>query len=328
MERLSGSMTRARRTLSALALAAAVGCARPAPLGTAPVVDSAAAAAEGRIAADVAWLAAPARQGRYAGTPQSDSTAAYLVRRYQALGLTGAFPAECSPSVQCAAAYVQPFTSEDGAGHNVAARIPGTDSSVADEYVIVGAHADHIGHSAWLSLDPERGSVVRPGADDNASGTAAVLELARRLAAHPTRRSVLVVHFDAEELGLLGSKAFVARPPVPRGAVRLMVNFDMVGRLRGRTLFVEVDRGGRALAALVDSAARADSLRATSTAGTKGRSDHATFDEWGVPAVALFTGYHDDYHSATDVPSRVNVRGIRRVVDVAESIVRTVADRP
>lgn len=305
---------------AALLLALATACAGARTPAPAPTPAERASAA--RIAADVAWLAAPERAGRPTGSAASDSTAAYLARRYRTLGIPGAFGAAC----RCADAYVQAFRAGGDPAHNVAARIAGADSTVAEEVVVVGAHLDHIGRATWLSADPEHGAVVRPGADDNASGTAAVLELARRLAERPPRRSVIVAHFDAEELGLFGSRAFVDRPPVPRARVRLMVNLDMVGRLRGDRLLVEIARRERPLAPLVEDAARAAGLRVSYTYETEGRSDHTTFAEWRVPALALFTGFHDDYHAMTDTPSRVNVVGLRRVVDVAERIVRAVAD--
>jgi len=204
--------------------------------------------------------------------------------------------------------------------------VRGSDPTLGDEYVVVGAHSDHIGTSVAMANDVDRGEAVRPGADDNASGTAAVLELARRLAERPPRRSVLLVNFDAEEIGLVGSNEFLAHPPIDPGRIVLMVNLDMVGRLRDDRLYVEV-HGPRALAAFVDSAARASDLRPSPTRETSGRSDHAPFIDLRIPAVALFTGFHDDYHRATDIAARINVGGIRRVVDVAERIVRGAADR-
>jgi len=323
----------------AASLTALAACARQsAPLGAAPAataapVDSAAAAADARIAADVTWLASPARGGRLAGSREANDVAAFLVRRYQALGLAGAFAASCA-GLDCVPAYSQRFDIPGGgSGQNVAARVPGRDSVLAGEVVIVGAHRDHIGRNAFMSMDPDASDpdlppTLHPGADDNASGTAAVLELARHLAARPARRTVLVVHFDAEEEGLYGSGAFTQRPPVPRAAVKLMVNLDMVGRLRGDRLYIEVARGGRPVEQLADSATRAAALRPESTGEIAGRSDHASFADWKVPALALFTGFHSDYHRGTDIAARVNVPGIRRVVDVAESIVRAAADRP
>jgi Zn-dependent M28 family amino/carboxypeptidase len=175
------------------------------------------------------------------------------------------------------------------------------------------------------SLDPQLGTWVRPGADDNASGTAAVLELGRRLAAHPAPRSVLLVHFDAEELGLVGSGVFVRRPPVPPVMMVLMVNLDMVGRLHRGPLILDVSAADRPLRDFADSVARALGVPARTTKSIAGRSDHASFREIGVPAVALFTGFHGDYHRATDVPSRIDVPGLLRVIDVAEGIVRAAA---
>jgi hypothetical protein len=277
------------------------------------------------VAPDVAYLASRALRGRAAGSVGGDSASAYVARRFARLGLAGAFTAACKGQPPCSAAFYQYFKVLGGSAQNVVALVPGTDSALADEYVVIGAHSDHIGTSTSMANDVDRGEAIRPGADDNASGTAALLELARRLAERPPRRSVLLAAFDGEELGLLGSTEFLAHPPVERQRMTLMVNLDMVGRLRGDRLYVEV-HGPRTLSALVDSSARAAGLRPSPTKQTSGRSDHATFVDWHIPAVALFTGFHDDYHRATDVPARVNYPGIRRVADVAERIVRAVAD--
>ena len=121
----------------------------------------------------------------------------------------------CATGTACGVSYFQYFKNEEVGGHNVASFIRGSDPDLYREFIVVGAHYDHLGTSARFALDPDLLSSVRPGADDNASGTAAVLELARRLAASPPKRSVLLVHFDAEEWGLVGSRAFVQRPPVP-----------------------------------------------------------------------------------------------------------------
>lgn len=281
-----------------------------------------------RVADDVARLASPAFGGRRAGTAGADSAAALIALRYLALGLRGAFPADCSGGAAppCAREYLQFFFADGARAHNVAALVPGSDSTLRGEYVVVGAHLDHLGRSAPGALDAEFGPALHPGADDNASGTAAVLELARRLAVRPARRSVLLVNFDAEEMGLVGSSVFVERPPVPLDSVVLMVNLDMVGRLgRGPLL---VDAGGpkhRWVRALADSAAAAEGVRVGIAAETAGRSDHASFRRSGVPAVQLFTGFHSDYHRASDVAARVDESGLLRVIDVAEGIVRRAA---
>lgn len=295
----------------------------------APALSAGAAADDGVAAglrADVARLASPAFDGRRTGTAGADSAVRFLMARYAALGIPGAFTRACG-ATPCGAAYLQRFALADGRGHNVAARIAGRDSALRDTHVVIGAHLDHLGRSPVDALDADRGVVLRPGADDNASGTAAVLELARRLAARPPRRSVLLVHFDAEERGLIGSQVFVVEPPVPFASLAFMLNLDMVGRLRGAALQVDGSAATGAWTALADSAARTTGLGTRRARGIGGRSDHASFGDAGVPALALFTGFHDDYHRATDVAERVDVAGLRRVVDAAEAIVRAVADR-
>ena len=280
------------------------------------------------VAADVAYLSSPALDGRATGTAGSDSAAVYIARQYERLGLPGAFQAACELARECRTSYFQFFKVDGLVAQNIAVMIPGADSSLRDQYVVAGAHYDHLGHSSFGSRDPEAGSAIRPGADDNASGSAALLELARRLAAHPPRRPVLLVHFDAEELGLAGSGVFVDHPPVPQRSIVLMVNFDMVGRMRARRLIVDVFPTNASLRALVDSAAHAVRLRLNFSSITAGRTDNASFRRVGIQTVSLFTGYHDDYHRATDVAARVYVPGIELVVDVAEAVVRAAANKP
>ena len=193
------------------------------------------------------------------------------------------------------------------------------------QFVVLGAHYDHLGRSPTFALDRDRGFVIRPGADDNASGTAALLELARRFRDRPARRSILIVNFDAEELGLIGSRVFLDNAPVPQRAMTFMLNLDMIGRLRGNQLFIEGVRE-RATRALIDSAVAAVGIRADYVADA-GRSDHSTFLADGIDAVLLSTGYQSDYHKASDIAAHINLVGIERVVDVAEFIIRRMADR-
>ena len=279
------------------------------------------------IATDITYLTSPALAGREAGTPGNDSAAVFLARRHQALGLRGAFDDVCPTGAACAISYFQYFANDDVKGHNVGAFIRGSDPDFYREFVVVGAHYDHLGRSPRFALDPELLVSVRPGADDNASGTAALLELARRLAASPPPRSILVIHFDAEEWELAGSRAFVQRPPVPPAAIVFMLNLDMVGRLRGRDLLIDGSVADLPTRALADSVARAVGVPAARSNVSEGRSDHAPFASLGVPALSLTSGFHSDYHRVTDVASRIDLVGLTRIVDVAEGIVRAAATR-
>jgi Zn-dependent M28 family amino/carboxypeptidase len=285
------------------------------------------------IQTDVAFIGSPRLEGRAVGSAGANRAATYIVDHYKSLSLAGAFRTGCTlQGAACGDGYYQPFTRQNARNaKNIGAVISGTDSALRNEFIVIGAHYDHVGRSRTLSLDPENEDAVRPGADDNASGTAAVMELGRRLAARPPRRSVLLVHFDAEELGLFGSSLFVSAPPVSRRQMKLMLNLDMVGRLRRGGL--EIDKStlvfdDSLLLAVVDSAATALNVRHSFTRDISGRSDHASFRQADISALAFFTGFHGDYHRATDVVSRLDVRGIGQVTDVVEAVVRFAADRP
>ena len=304
---------------ASLSLAASVACASGAPPVAPPLKPAG-------IAADIAYLASRALAGRGAGTPGNDSAAVFLARRHQALGLPGAFQAWC-PTGVCGVSYFQYFLGDEVGGHNVGSFIRGADPDLYREFVVVGAHYDHLGTSSRFAGDPDLVSSVRPGADDNASGTAAVLELARRLAANPPPRSVLLVHFDAEEWGLIGSRAFVQRPPVPASSLVFMLNLDMVGRLHGRDLLIDGTAADPQTRALADSVASAMGMRSVRSNVSAGRSDHAMFAVINVPAVSLTSGFHRDYHRVTDVAERIDIPGLTRIVDVAEAIVRAAATR-
>jgi membrane-associated protease RseP (regulator of RpoE activity) len=194
--------------------------------------------------------------------------------------------------------------------------------------VVIGAHFDHLGRSPFNSMDPGAGNVIRHGADDNASGTAAVMELARLFARKPARRSVIFANFTGEELGLLGSQYFVEHPPVPLDSVDAMLNFDMVGRMHDNKLIVYGVATATEMSAIVDSANVAPELAVAALGDGYGPSDQSSFYAEGIPVLHFFTDLHEDYHRATDVASKVDVADEARVVNYAERIARTIADRP
>ena len=302
------------------------------------------AAAE-RIRSDIAYLADDRLEGRGTGTAGNDSAAAWLARRYTSLGLhplvLDTAVAGCSvgsTNARCRT-FLQRFTArgaelahtgrpEGVRSENVVAMIPGRDPALAGEIVVVGAHFDHLGRSTAGALDPEARDAIRNGADDNASGTAAVLELARRFAARPARRSVVVVNFTAEELGLLGSQWFVEHSPVPLDSIVAMLNFDMVGRLRNDRLIVYGTGTARELPALLDSGNVEPKLRLNAVSDGFGPSDHSSFYAKGIPVLHFFTDLHEDYHRATDDVAKINAEGEARVVALAEHTARAIADRP
>jgi acetylornithine deacetylase/succinyl-diaminopimelate desuccinylase-like protein len=291
-----------------------------------------------RVLGDVAWLARDALGGRATGEAGSDSAARFVAERFDSLGLQPPWPECAEQAIPGPSCYFQTFVATptievafgelpSGTTRNVIALLPGSDSALASEVVVVGAHYDHIGTSAVLATDGQMGVRVHDGADDNASGTAAMLELARRFRQAPPRRSILFVAFGAEEEGLLGSHYFVEHPVVPLYRVQAMLNFDMVGRLRGKLTVYGVGTSPE-LRAVVDGAGAAAGLRIDARSSAMGPSDHASFASHGIPALHFFTGKHYDYHAVTDVASRINVPGLLQIIDAAERIARELADRP
>jgi hypothetical protein len=276
---------------------------------------------------DIAFLADPAREGRGVGSLGSAAASRFIVARYRALGLEGAFDEDCATPQSCRSTFFQTFDVDGKPARNVVALLRGADSVLDGQFVLVGAHYDHLGLSPMFSNDPKLGVAVRPGADDNASGTAAVLELARRFAARPAERSILFVNFDAEEPGMLGSELFVRYPPTELDSIVLMLNLDMVGRLRRRDLLIDGTGAPEVVRAMADSVAKAKGVRSVRWSGSVGRSDHATFAAMHVPTIMLTSGEHTDYHRVSDVAARIDTQGLLRIVDVAEGIIRAAASR-
>jgi len=211
---------------------------------------------------------------------------------------------------------------------NVLACVPGRDAALAREWIVVGAHHDHIGHGEFgsLGVGAEIGR-LHPGADDNASGVAAVLELARRArAAGPRRRGVVFAAFGAEELGQAGSRWFLDH--LPGGAViAAMVDLDMIGRASSSTLTVYGAGSADCLLAAIATARRIDTEFPLAVRDrTSYRSDQWAFLERRVPALLFTTGLHDQYHRPGDVPELIEVDAALRVVAVVEQLVAGLAD--
>ena len=196
------------------------------------------------------------------------------------------------------------------------------------EAVVVGAHYDHLGLGMVGSLDPAPDGKVHHGADDNASGVAALLELARGLAPRwrGLARSVYFVAFAAEELGTLGSSLFVKEPPRPFERIVAMTNMDMVGRLREGKLEVHGVGTSPAWQGLIEQANRAAGLTLNLKQGGYGPSDHSPFYAAGKPVFFVFTGVHADYHRPSDTADRVDAAGMARVLGLVEPVVAALAE--
>ena len=219
---------------------------------------------------------------------------------------------------------VSPATTD---ARNVVAVLPGSHPGLRDEHVIVGAHYDHLGHGGEGSLDPDS-RAIHNGADDNASGTAGMLEIARRLAQGPRPdRSVVFMAFTGEERGLWGSSRWVADPTVPIESVVAMLNLDMVGRMVDDALVVHGTGTAAEWELLVRevNAALSAPMELGLSPDGYGPSDHAAFYGAGIPVLHFFTNTHADYHRPSDDWQKIEVEGIERVAALAAGVTRRVA---
>jgi hypothetical protein len=209
---------------------------------------------------------------------------------------------------------------------------------LADETVVIGAHYDHLGNGGNGSLSPTRKMAIHHGADDNASGTTTLMELARRFAAMRERqgRRLVFVAFSGEELGLFGSEYYCKHPLFPLKETATMFNLDMVGRLRkdkasGKDKLLSEGCGTAAsFRELLDKLGEKYDFKMVNKPSGFGPSDHASFCGKEVPVLFLWTDYHDDYHRPSDTADKINVEGMRRIADLSQEAITTLAqmDKP
>jgi hypothetical protein len=194
--------------------------------------------------------------------------------------------------------------------------------------VVVGAHYDHLGWGEIASAAPWRRE-VHNGADDNASGVAALLEVARQIRTRGTpARSVALVCFTAEELGAVGSAYFCEHPPLALAGTQAMINLDTVGRLEGDNLIVFGARSAREIGGFLEAANRRAGLALVEKSEIYGFSDQNPFYRRGIPSLHLFTGAYDDYHTPDDDCERLNYQGLARVADFAADLAWDLAAAP
>ncbi|MCX7937680.1 MAG: M28 family peptidase [Chlorobi bacterium] len=211
---------------------------------------------------------------------------------------------------------------------NVVGIVRGTDPTLRDEYIVVGAHFDHLGWGDDNSLYTGAERKIHPGADDNASGTAGLLELARLIAANPLPRSVIFCAFNAEERGLLGSAYYVRNPLVPLEKTIAMVNLDMIGRLQGKRLNIQGIGSSPLWKPLMDSLATAAGFEPSYTEDGLGPSDHTSFYLRSIPVLFFFTGLHGDYHRPSDTWDKLNYTGQAKVVELVHRTLQIIGGSP
>jgi hypothetical protein len=288
----------------------------PAELPTrAPLAELPALFSGARMMADVEWLAAPAREGRGVGTQGLADSAAYLARQFEAIGLQAAGDE---------GTFLQAFSSPTGPDgqphelHNVVGYLPGGNPAFDGQAVVISAHYDHLGYGWPDERAQAEPGAVYAGADDNASGVAVLLELARAYAnSSPPPRTLVFLAVSGEEAGMLGSAHYAQNAaPVPASGIRAVINMDTVGRLGNQPVQVLGTESATEWPHVFRGVGFTTGIATRSVPGATASSDQQSFINAGVPGVQIFTGAHIDYHRPTDTMDKVDVDGMIKVATV------------
>jgi aminopeptidase N len=277
------------------------------------------------LASHVEFLAAPEREGRGLGSAGLQQAADYIAKQMADIGLQ---PGGDNGS------WFQTFTVPQGpegkpvATQNVVGVLPGKRADWSNQSIIVSAHYDHLGRG-WPDVrDAFRGQ-VHPGADDNASGVAVMLELARNLAAETGgSRTIVFVAFSAEECGRLGSQHYVAHPRFPSAEIRGVVNLDTVGRLFNGKIAVHAAGTADEWQHVFRGCGYVTGIPNQIVMEGGEASDQQSFIEHGIPAVQIFTGAHGDYHRPSDTPDKVDYLGLVKVATFVKEAIVYLLERP
>lgn len=282
-----------------------------------------------QLLADVSFLASDSLEGRGTGTEGERKAAAFIVKRFETLGLT---PMGDSASFLQAFSYIpksNPHVMEQGdstsLGMGVVKEIKANNviaflDKGAAQTVIIGAHYDHLGLGDENSLykgEPQ----IHNGADDNASGVAVLLELAERLKFKTSGNNYLFIAFSGEEKGLWGSNYYCKNPTYPMENINYMLNMDMVGRLKEENKLAVNGVGTSPSWMPVLEKIQVDSIEIITSESGVGPSDHTSFYLKDLPVLHFFTGQHEDYHKPTDDVEKINVDGMVSVADFIEELV-------
>ena len=257
-------------------------------------------------------LADDSFEGRRAGSKGGHAAAGYIVKHLTEFGLNTAGEAS----------YFQPFNKKYENCRNILAILPGKHPKLRDEIVAIGAHYDHVGYGQGKSRGP-----IHNGADDNASGTATVLELARYFSKprNTPDRSLMFCFWDSEEQGLIGSKYWVEQPTVELSRIVFKINIDMIGRLEGETLEIQGHRSGNGIKEPLNSANAKLGIELDYVFKMPANSDHWPFINKGIPGFMLHTGLHPEYHKPSDDSDTIDVQGLEQVGQLARNFITYLA---
>jgi aminopeptidase N len=280
---------------------------------------------ESRMMADIHHLAHESFKGRELGTPELDEAATYIAKQFQQIGL---LPGGDSGS------FFQTWQQDVGLPkgnitlRNVVGILPGTNPQLAGQSLVIGAHYDHLG-TGWPDVRAAHQGKIHHGADDNASGIAVMLELARQIVPKwQPERTVIFVAFTGEEANLLGSKHYIRdSEKFPVEKIIAMLNLDTVGRLENNPVTVFGTGSARELVHIFRGASFVTGIPVNAVQDDFGSSDQAAFIQAGVPAVQLFASAHEDYHAPGDTADKIDTAGLVKVAAILKEATEYLANR-
>jgi len=283
----------------------------------------------------ISYLASDSLGGRETGS-EGDSLAAEYIR--QELSLCGfiplsgdgfqRFPWSANAGMDSSGGMIM----ETGQSRNVVMMLPGEDDSLKNEYIIIGAHFDHLGKGGKGSSSMKQDTIaVHPGADDNASGIGMMMEIAEKFAltkgSHP--RTIICIAFSGEEKGLFGSKYFVNNPVIDMSKIDAMINLDMVGRLQeSKILQISGIGTSPGFVDIVNMLNDTSSIKLALSESGYGPSDHSSFYSNNVPVLFFTTGAHTDYHKPSDTYDMINYEGMVKVSELIFDVVHHLDSLP
>lgn len=285
----------------------------------------------------VEYLASQELGGRFPNSAGDTLASTFIVDELRRLKLKPAVKGKKEK------AYFQDFSFNKGektlTTHNIIGVLPGNDKQLRNEYIVVGSHYDHLGMGGQGSGSRRPDTLaVHPGADDNASSDAVVMELAKHFKKVGSPRSIIFMFFGAEEQGLIGSKRFIEwmkqedaqriNLPKDKKNIVAMVNLDMVGRMRGNALSVSGTGTSSGFKALAEKAAEQTNLHISCIPDGYGPSDQASFVAADIPVLYLTTGGHMEYHTPADKPATLNYDGMQQTLEYAQELIAQLAKMP
>lgn len=280
------------------------------------------------IKEDVIFLADDALEGRQTGTEGEKKASEYIVKRFKSLNLeakgTNGFIQEYSFKPKTDPHQEVTFDVNPNDSTITGRNVIGYINNNADQTIVIGAHYDHLGYGGDGSLH-RGGKDVHNGADDNASGVAVMLDLARKLKETNSGNNYLFMAFSGEEMGLLGSNYFVKNPTIDSKKINYMINMDMVGRLKADSTLAVYGVGTSPIFKHVINASNSNFKIIENESGT-GPSDHTSFYLADIPVLHFFTGQHEDYHKPGDDSEKLNYDGMNLISDYIFDIISDLDD--